>query len=224
VARLSFVDETEMTGETPFILLICGKRNDMSAQLLCGATPMKRAFKVICLVFVLVFVGSNLRAEEAAYKLAPKDTLEISVWKDEALSKQLVVPPDGVVSFPLAGDITAKGLTVPELREVIKKKLSEFIPEPTVTVMLLSPASLTAYVIGKVNKPGEFPIVLDTNVLQILSTAGGFNPFAAPNKIVILRQSGEKLTRIPFDYNKVEKGESPEQNILLQRGDVVLVP
>jgi polysaccharide export outer membrane protein len=185
---------------------------------------MKRIFKVVCLLFVLLFTGSNIRAEEAEYKLGPRDTVEISVWKDEALSRQLIIPPDGIVSFPLVGDISAKNLTVTELREIVTKKLSEFIPDPTVTVILLSPVSLTAYVIGKVNKPGEFPIGLDTNVMQILSTAGGLNPFASPGKIVILRQNGDKSIRLPFDYHKVEKGDSPEQNLLLKRGDVVLVP
>jgi polysaccharide biosynthesis/export protein len=185
---------------------------------------MKKAFKVFCLLSILSFAAPNLRAEEIGYRLSPRDTIEISVWKDEALQRQLIVPPDGIVSFPLVGDIAARGLTIPELREIVTKKLSEFIPDPTVTVILLNPVSLTAYVIGKVNKPGEFPIGLDTNVMQILAAAGGLNPFASPGKIAILRQSGSKSTRIPFDYNKVEKGESPEQNILLLRGDVVLVP
>ncbi len=185
---------------------------------------MNRAFKVSCFAFLLVFIPSCLLAEEAGYRIAAKDTIEVSVWKDQALSRQMVVPPDGMISFPLVGDIHAQGMTIPELRDIITKKLSEFIPDPTVTVILLTPASLTAYVIGKVNKPGEFPIGLDTSVMQILSTAGGLNPFASPGKIVILRQEGQTSTRIPFDYNKVEKGQSPDQNMILKRGDVVLVP
>jgi polysaccharide export outer membrane protein len=124
----------------------------------------------------------------------------------------------------LIGDIEATRLTVPELREVVTKRLSEYIPDPTVTVMLLGANSLRAYVIGKVNNPGQFPIGMESNVMQILSMAGGLNPFAASNKISILRQQEGKSIKIPFDYNEVKKGENLEQNILLIRGDVVVVP
>ena len=90
--------------------------------------------------------------------------------------------------------------------------------------MLLRANSLTAYVIGKVNKPGQFPINMDTNVMQILAMAGGLNPYAVPGKILVLRQKEGKTTALPFDYNEVKKGEDLKQNIVLNRGDVVVVP
>jgi len=93
-----------------------------------------------------------------------------------------------------------------------------------VNAVLLKPESMRAFVIGKVNNPGMFPITLETNVMQILAMAGGLNPFAASSKILILRQDGAKTVKIPFDYPRVEKGENLEQNVQLKRGDVVVVP
>ena len=156
--------------------------------------------------------------------LGPGDLLEISVWKDEALSRQVLVPPDGVISFPLVGDIQVKDLTVPGLRDLVRKRLAEYVPDAPVTVMLLQVNSLKAYVIGKVNKPGQFPINLDTTVMQILAMAGGLNPFASSSKILILRNENGKTVKIPFNYKEVEKGKQLGQNIVLKRGDVVVVP
>jgi len=136
----------------------------------------------------------------------------------------VVVPPDGFISFPLIKDIDVTNLTVTKLREEVKNRLVEYIPDATVTVMLQQVNSLTAYVIGKVNKPGQFPINMDTNVMQILSMAGGLNAFADAGNILILRTVKGKTVKIPFNYKKVEKGEDLEQNILLLRGDVVVVP
>jgi polysaccharide export outer membrane protein len=163
-------------------------------------------------------------ASEKAFHIGPGDVIEISVWKDPELSRNLVVPPDRIISFPLIGSINIKRLTVPELRKIVTQKLSEFIPDATVTVMLVEINSLKAYVIGKTNNPGEFPINLETNVMQILSMAGGLNPFASKGNINILRQQDNRIIKIPFNYGQVEKGKNLEQNILLQPGDVVVVP
>ena len=176
-------------------------------------------------VFLLLVVANAVAlAAESTYHIGPGDVLEISVWKDESLSRQLVVPPDGVVSFPLIGDLDVKYMTVTDVRKAITKKLSEYVPDATVTVMLLNLNSLRAYVIGKVHKPGQFAITMETTVMQILSMAGGINPFAAGGKILILRQINNKTVKIPFNYNQVMKGENLQQNILIQRGDVVVVP
>jgi polysaccharide export outer membrane protein len=106
----------------------------------------------------------------------------------------------------------------------LAQKLSEFVPDATVTVMLTEINSLKAYVIGKVNAPGAFPITLETNVMQILAQAGGLTPFASGGSIKILRQKDSQITQIPFDYGEVEKGKNLEQNIILKAGDVVVVP
>ena len=185
---------------------------------------MKKNVLLISVFLSLLFGNAANLAAESAYHIGPGDVLEISVWKDESLSRELVVPPDGIISFPLIGDMDVNYLTVTDVRKGITKKLSEFVPDATVTVMLLSLNSLRAYAIGKVNKPGEFPITIETTVMQILSMAGGLNPFANGDKILILRQINNKTVKIPFNYSQVMKGESLQQNILIQRGDVVVVP
>lgn len=180
---------------------------------------------IIIIVFLLSASAIPLVfAEEGSYRIGSGDLLEISVWKDESLSRQVVVPPDRVISFPLIGDIDASNFTVADLRKTIAKKLSEYIPDPVVTVMLLEMNSMKAYVIGNVNRSGEFSITMETNVMQILSMAGGLNPFASTGEILILRQKDNMTVKIPFNYDRVESGEGLEQNIFLKRGDVVLVP
>ena len=185
---------------------------------------MKRSlFGIISIVFIIICI-SNVYAAEKAYQIGPGDVIEISVWKDPDLSRTLIVPPDGIISFPLIDAINVTHLTVAELKNVVTKKLSDYVPDATVTVMLTEINSLKAYVIGKVNNPGVFPISLESNVMQILAQAGGLTPFASDGNIKILRQKGGKITKIPFDYGEVEKGKNLEQNILLQPGDVVVVP
>jgi polysaccharide export outer membrane protein len=163
-------------------------------------------------------------AAEKVYHLGPGDVIEISVWKDPELSRNLVVPPDGIISFPLIGSIDVTHLAIADLKKIVTQKLSEFIPDATVTVMLIEINSLKAFVIGKVNNPGEFAIDLETNVMQILAKAQGLNPFASKGSIRIIRQQDNKIIKIPFDYGQVEKGKNLEQNIILKPGDVVVVP
>lgn len=182
---------------------------------------------IACSLFfclVSIFSHSSALAADKSYHIGPGDVLEISVWKDPELSKQLTVPPDGIISFPLIDPIKVTSMTTTDLKQKITQKLSEFIPEATVTVILLEINSLKAYVIGKVNKSGEFPISMETTVMQILAKAEGLNPFASRGNIQILRQQDNKVIKIPFDYGQVEKGKNLEQNIVIKSGDVVVVP
>jgi polysaccharide export outer membrane protein len=189
---------------------------------------MKKTFFTLLtlLLFVTgpVIAGAETNNNPGSYKIGPGDVLEVSVWKDESLTRQLVVPPDGVISFPLIKDIAVTDLTVSQLRREITRRLNDFVPDATVTVMLIQINSLQAYVIGKVNKPGQFPINQDTTVMQVLAMAGGLNPFAAANKIFILRRKNGHNIAIPFHYSEVAKGKNLEQNITLRRGDVVVIP
>ena len=183
--------------------------------------------KKLLYVFVLfLFATGNVNGSdgESFYRISPGDELEISVWKDDSLSRQLVVPPDGFISFPLIGDIDTKNFTVTDLRETVTKRLSEYVTDATVTVILLKATEHKAYVIGKVNRPGEFLISADTNAMQILAMAGGLNPFASEGNILILRRSNNSVIKIPFDYKQVESGKNLEQNIIIKNGDVVVVP
>ena len=161
---------------------------------------------------------------EEKYQLGPEDVIEISVWKEKDLTKQISIRPDGKISYPLIGEIQAAGKTVNELREEISKRLEEFVTDAQVTVILLKAQYYKIYVMGKVNKPGEFVMGRPANVMQALAMAGGLTPFASPTRIVILRRSGDKEHTLPFDYKAVSRGEFLDQNVTLLPGDVVVVP
>lgn len=161
---------------------------------------------------------------EPAYLLGPEDVLKVSVWKDEQLTQETVVRPDGMMTFPLIGEVTAAGRTVEEVRSEIAKRLVKFIPTPNVTVTVLKVLSYRIYVLGRVNKPGEFLVGHHTDVLQALSLAGGLTPYASENDIKIMRRGGANQQVFRFRYGDVQKGKDLKQNILLQRGDVVMVP
>ena len=167
-------------------------------------------------------IGASETASE--YILGPEDVIEISVWKDESLTKQIVVRPDGKISFPLIGEIRAGGLTVGELQRRVTEKIAEFAPDPTVTVLVLQINSNKVYVVGKVSRPGEYATGRRPDVMQAISMAGGLAPFASPGKIIILRREQGVMRKIPFDYNAVSKGKKLEQNIILHAGDVIVVP
>lgn len=162
--------------------------------------------------------------EDPGYLLGPEDVLLISVWKDEHLTREVVVRPDGMISFPLAGDMAAEGKTVDTLRADLAKRLGKYIPNVNVTVALTKMLSYKIYVMGRVNKPGEYLVGHYTDVLQALSLAGGLTPFAAENDIKIVRRVLGQQQTFPFRYGEVRKGAGLDQNILLQRGDVVMVP
>ena len=180
------------------------------------------AYILGCLILTGLYSGAS--AADNFYLIGPGDVLEISVWNEPDLRKKLVVPPDGVISFPLINPIKVTNLTITALKKAVTKKLSEYIPDATVTVLLIEINSLKAYVIGKVQKAGEYSINMDTTVLQILAKAGGLTPFASEGNIKILRKKSKKIINIPFDYGEVENGKNLEQNIVLEAGDVVLVP
>jgi polysaccharide export outer membrane protein len=161
---------------------------------------------------------------EAAYLLGPEDVVKISVWKDEHLTQEVVVRPDGMISFPLVGDVPAAGRTVEDVRLELVKRLNKFVPNPHVSVLAVKLHSYKIYVTGRVNKPGEFLVGHYTDVLQALSLAGGLTPFAAENDIKIMRRVKDEQKVYRFRYGDVRNGNALEQNILLQRGDVVVVP
>ncbi len=161
---------------------------------------------------------------EDKYQLGPEDVIEVSVWKEPDLTKQLAVRPDGKISYPLIGEVQVAGKTVKQVREEISKRLEKFVTDAQVTVILLKTQNYKIYVVGKVNKPGEFVVGRPANVMQALAMAGGLTPFASPGKIIVIRRSGNNEQTFPFDYKSVAKGEFLDQNITLLPGDVVVVP
>ena len=170
------------------------------------------------------FSASVAVAGDGGYTMQPGDILEISVWKEEGMQSDVLVRPGGGLSFPLVGDIVAEGRTVKQLNDEITEKLKAYIPDPVVTVSLKKIVGNSIYVLGRVKTPGEFQFISKIDVMQALSKAGGMTPYAEVEKIKILRRFNNTLQAIMFNYGEVEKGEKLEQNILLESGDVVVVP
>jgi len=158
------------------------------------------------------------------YTVNPGDILSISVWKELDLQRQVIVRPDGAFSFPLVGDIQAESKSVEQIRQAVAERLEKYIPEPVVTVATEDLAGNSVYVIGQVNRPGQFRTGGQIDVMQALSMGGGTTTFAQLGDIRILRRVNGNLIAIPFDYKDIEKGKRLNQNIQLEPGDVVVVP
>ena len=158
------------------------------------------------------------------YQVQPGDLLTVTVWKETDLTGDVLVRPDFGLSFPLVGDLDARGKTVDQLREEITERLKKYIPSPVVTVATKILAGNHIYVVGKVQKPGEYPVVRNVDVMQALSLAGGATPFAAVNDIIVLRRESAGQIVLHFQYNDVARGRDLRQNVVLQPGDTVVVP
>lgn len=159
----------------------------------------------------------------SSYKLAPGDVLEVTVWKEEDLHKQVVIAPDGTLSLPLVETINAAGKTTTELKQIIAEKLASYITDPAVTVSLMKNDGNTVFIIGKVTKPGQYAANRYIDVLQAISLAGGLTVFAKESSIKVLRRNGANIKVFDFDYDEVLDGENLHQNILLEPGDTVTV-
>ena len=158
------------------------------------------------------------------YRIGPEDVLQISVWKNEAMSRGVIVRPDGKISLPLLNDVQAAGLTPMELRDVLVKLLTEYMPSPDVSVLVIEPKSFKVSVIGEVPKPGRYELRSWTTVLDMLAFVGGFTQFSARNRIFVLRPEGDKMKRLPFNYSKAVSEGGEQENFYLRSGDIVVVP
>ncbi len=168
--------------------------------------------------------AASAAPKATAYVIGPEDGLDISVWKDESLKTTSLVRPDGGISFPLVGELMAAGKTADQLRDELRKRLDKYIPDAVVTVAVVHVASYRIYVLGRVNKPGDFAVGRDVDVLQALTLAGGLTPFAHEDDIRVVRKIDGRTTSIPFRYSDVMKDGDLAQNITLRSGDVLLVP
>jgi polysaccharide export outer membrane protein len=157
------------------------------------------------------------------YIIGPGDELEISVWKEEALTKELTVLPDGKLTFPLIGNIAAAGRSADEIKTELTTRLAHYISDPIVSVCVQEVNSLLIYVVGKVNEPDRYILNSRINVLQALAMAGGLNQFSNSRQVRIFRDKGNQTKIFTFDYEKVSKGKNLDQNIVLKRGDVIVV-
>lgn len=184
------------------------------------------AFLFGLLAFGLVLVPEPVhpQAGSGSYRIGPEDLLEISVWREESLHREVLVRPDGGISFPLAGDVQVAGKTPQEVQYEITRRIREFIPEAVVNVSVKEVSGYRIFVVGKVNNPGQFVVGRYVDVLQALTPAGGLTPYARESGIKVLRNEGGKQKVYPFRYSDVKDGRALEQNILLQSGDTVVVP
>lgn len=158
------------------------------------------------------------------YTLGAEDVVEILVWKNEALSRTVSLRPDGKISLPIVGDIQAAGLTATQLRDSVKERLREFKETPEVSVIVREVNSLAVFVMGEVARPGKLQLRSQTTLLQAISLSGGFTQYADPENILLLRREGGGETRIRIRYKDIVSGRNPDGNLLLQRGDTIVVP
>ena len=161
---------------------------------------------------------------DADYKIGPQDVVRIDVWKEPDISRTIPVRPDGKISLPLLNDVQASGLTAMQLATSLREGLSKFLTSPQVTVTVTEINSRRVYITGEVTHAGALPILPNMTVLQALSSAGGFTQFAKLKNIYVLRTEDGKQVKHPFNYKEVVKGNLTEQNIVLQPGDVIVVP
>lgn len=181
--------------------------------------------KILSIIFGVVFAFvSIISSADETYRLNPGDILGISVWNEEALQQEMMVLPDGTISFPLVGILKVAGRTPEQVQKELKEKLSRLIPDPEINLTVRAVEGNNVFIIGKVISPGRYPMTSQTDVVQALSLAGGFTPYADTESIQILRRTGKKQNVINFDYTKIADGKALETNILLQSGDTIVVP
>jgi len=172
----------------------------------------------------IVPTSSHNALSATDYIIGPGDIIGISVWKDESLTRTVVVLPDGKITFPLLGDLVAGGKTVAQLKKDLESGLTRYVADSNVTVEVKQSNSMIIYIIGRVNAPGRQVMLANTNVLQALAMAGGPNPFAKKGGVKIFRQEDGITAMFLFDYDAVAEGRHLEMNIELKRGDVIIVP
>ena len=159
-----------------------------------------------------------------SYVIGQGDLLEIFVWRNEQLSREVVVRPDGKISLPLIQDVQAEGLRILQLKDQITRRFSEYLEHPKVTVIVKEINSYKVSVLGRVVKPGVYPITGNTTLVEAISMAGGFTEWANRRKITVIRNEGDKKKKFRVNYKKIISGKDPSQNITLERGDTIVVP
>lgn len=188
--------------------------------------------RILGLLLLQVIFGLSVPAttQAATAEAAPGftiiagDVLQVTVWKEEGLDREILVLPDGSMTFPLIGSLHVQGLTPAETQEAIKGKLAKLIPDASVTVAVKAALGHAVSVIGQVAKPGEFIINHRTTALQALSQAGGLTPYASESSIIVLRHQNDKEISIDIPYSDIIAGDDLDKNIELMPGDVVVVP
>jgi len=186
---------------------------------------MKKALKLFALLAVFLSFSVQAKAEDdQQFRIAAGDVLQINVWKEDGMDREVLVLPNGEITFPLVGTVKAQGLTPQELQDSIKKKLAKLIPDAFVSVSVKAALGHTVSVIGQVAKPGEFIINHRMTVMQALSQAGGLTPYASEGSVMLLRHKDGKETSISIPYDDIASGDELDKNITVEAGDVIVVP
>jgi polysaccharide biosynthesis/export protein len=184
-----------------------------------------KIFSAISLLVLLMCAGRAFAAARPEiYELHPGDTVQISVWREDTLTRQLVVLPDGSVTLPLIGRVEAAGLSAPDLERNIAVKLKKYLPDPVVTVVIVGIDGSRAYVTGKVAHPGSLIVNGPITVLQAISMVGGLDKFADAGGIKVIRVKQEGQVVIPIKFRDIMSGNDVSTNIRLVAGDTVVVP
>jgi polysaccharide export outer membrane protein len=168
-------------------------------------------------------VGPTAKAS-ADYVIGPDDVLDVSVWKEQDLTRSLQVRPDGRISMPLLNDVQAAGFTPSQLAQTISEKLKKYLTAPQVTIIVTQINSQRVYVIGEVTRPGAYPLLPGMTILQAISSAGGLTQFANNKKIFLMRNENHIQTKYPFSYKEVLDGRKAEENLPVKAGDTIVVP
>lgn len=183
----------------------------------------KALFSLLLAMASILSIGSAL-ALDSTYRLKAGDSLNVSVWGEETLQKDVKVLPDGSITFPLAGRVDVVGATAAEVETRVTEKLKTYLPDPQVTVVVTATGGNRIFILGKVLKPGPVLMTGPMTVMQALSLTGGFDKFADLGAIKVLRNGEKGQVVIPVDYDALIKGNKLKSNILLQAGDTILVP
>lgn len=177
-----------------------------------------------------VLVGPPLAAqapepppEAELYRIAPGDRLELFVWKEPDLTRELLVRTDGLVTVPLIGDVEAGGSSTAELAAAIERRLAQYVNSPNVTVGLKTGRTAQFFVVGKVSKPGAYPLEKPTTFLQALALAGGFVEFAKTDHVLVYREEDGKVDSVNFK-KLVDGDDDSAENVPLRAGDTIVVP
>lgn len=188
----------------------------------CGASKPR---KIVSPVFRSnrTITEKEIKIPESGYRIGPEDLLRISVWNNQELSLDLTVRPDGKISVPLIQDVQAEGLTPGELSDLIHTELLKYIKDPQVSVIVLQVNAPKYYIIGAVKNPGTYPLRGDLSLLQAVTIAGGFTPFASLKNIRLVRNNGgRQVVRVVNYYNVI--ANQSNSNYLLMPGDTIVVP
>ena len=183
--------------------------------------------KILSLLFLSLAIGAvspPAVAAEAPFTVIAGDVLQITVWKEEGMDREVLVLPDGSITFPLVGTIEAQGKTPSEIQDTVKKKLKKLIPDASVTLTVKAALGHTVSVVGQVAKPGEFVISHSMTAMQALSQAGGLTPYASEGDILILRHQDGKEISIELPYDDISSGDELDKDVTLTPGDVIVVP